>query len=132
MLQAAIFHLDRWVRNGTPPARAPRLEITPGPPPTINRDAHGYALGGIRTPLVDVPIATLRGDGNSDKGYCLFSGTTVPFDPVTLAAPYPTHARYVAEFQRATESAVRAGFVLAPEAHNLEAAAAHSAVGNPG
>ena len=88
---------------------------------TINRDAHGNALGGVRTPLVDVPIADLRGDGNGDSSQCFLSGSTVPFDAATITALYPTHADYVSRFDNATPAAVKAGFILGPEAKNLGA-----------
>jgi len=128
--QAAVYHLDQWVRGGTPPPRAPRLAVTADPTPLIKRDRHGNALGGVRTPLVDVPTATLRGDGNSGPGFCasLF-GTTVPFDDATLTSLYPSHASYVAKFDKATDEAVQRGFLLPPEAKNLKAAAAASSIG---
>ena len=49
-------------------ASAPRLDIDPGPPPPCAHDPIGNVLGGIRTPQVDVPIATLSGLGQSGAG----------------------------------------------------------------
>ena len=126
---AAVFSLNRWVQTGTPPPRAPRLDVQPGPPVTVARDVHGNALGGIRTPLVDVPIATLRGDGNNGGTFCTLFGSTVPFSAATLASLYPTHADYVAKFDAAAERALRAGFLRAADVKNLKAAAAASAIG---
>jgi hypothetical protein len=128
VVNAAVSHLNQWVQNGTLPPRAPRLETQPGPPVTVARDAHGNALGGIRTPLVDVPIATLRGDGNGGGPLCSLFGSTVPFSAATLAALYPTHAAFVTRFDAAAQRALRAGFLLAPDVKNLEAAAAKAAV----
>jgi len=130
---SAITHLERWVRDGTPPPKAPRIDVTVGTPTTVKRDEHGNALGGIRTPLLEAPIATLRGDGSTGPAasrFCGLYGTTAPFDAATLASLYPTHADYVAKFNQATDRAVKAGFILAPEAKNLKAAAAASNVGN--
>ena len=59
--KAALRGLDDWVRTGEPPPEAPRLEVTSDDPPAIRRDADGIALGGIRTPPVDVPVAVLSG-----------------------------------------------------------------------
>lgn len=129
VLNRAVHDLVRWVDTGTAPAHAPRMEATVGPPPTISRDAHGNALGGIRTPLVDVPIATLRGDGNSGPSFCFLFGTTQPFDAATLRSLYPTHADYVAKFTRAANAAVQAGFLLPVDAQKLVAAAARSSIG---
>ena len=129
VVKSAIHWLDRWVRRGTPPPSAPRLVIDPGPPAHLVLDAHGNATGGIRTPELDVPIATLSGGGQSGSLACLLFGTTVPFDAVTLHALYPTHRAYVSAFNRATLRALRAGFVLTPDAKLMRAAALRSDVG---
>jgi Alpha/beta hydrolase domain len=123
VLSTAMHDLQIWVAQGTPPPRANRLEVNITAPLAIARDAHGNALGGIRTPLVDAPSATLRGDPNSGGSFCTLFGSTTPFDAATLAALYPTHAAYVAAFDRATRQARRAGFLLAPDAAKLQAAA---------
>ena len=41
---------------------APRAVEKQGKAVSIARDAHGIALGGVRNPLVDVPVATLTGE----------------------------------------------------------------------
>ena len=64
VLQAALAHFDRWLRDGTPPPRAPRLEVRDDDPTQFAVDDHGNARGGIRTPHVDVPAAVLSGLGN--------------------------------------------------------------------
>ncbi|HXQ43165.1 MAG TPA: alpha/beta hydrolase domain-containing protein [Acidimicrobiales bacterium] len=129
VLDAAISALDGWVRTGTAPPHAPRLDLTPGASPTIRRDALGNALGGIRTPELDAPIATLTGTavpGQSET--CSLFGSTTPFDRATLTSLYPTHADYVSSFDAATRRAVKAGFILPADASQIEAAAAASSV----
>jgi hypothetical protein len=129
VLDAAIASLNRWVRAGTTPPHAPRMETTAATPPTIRRDSLGNALGGIRTPELDVPIAALTGTaapGQSET--CSLFGSTQDFSAATLASLYPTHADYVAKFDQATTKAVKAGFILAADAPQLEAAAAASSV----
>src|SRR5262249_57627592 len=61
ILNAAFIALDRWVTHGRAPKPAPRLDVSAGPPVTIAQDAFGNAIGGIRTPQVDVPIAAFGG-----------------------------------------------------------------------
>lgn len=129
VLQAALAHLEAWVVDGVAPPRAPRLRLEPGLPAVIERDRNGNARGGIRTPLVDAPNATLRGDGNDGGRFCQLFGTTVPLAPTTIAALYSSHDDYVAKFTEATAAAVKAGFLLEPEADNLNAAAEASTVG---
>jgi hypothetical protein len=131
VLGAALHHVDRWVAEGVAPPKAQPLAVAPGPPPVVDRDEHGNALGGVRTPLVDVPTARLDGETNAGGTFCFLYGHTVPFDAATLAALYPHHRDYVMKFNRATDAAVKAGFLLAADAKNLKAAAAASSVGAP-
>jgi hypothetical protein len=55
-----LHHLMRWVDEGVPPPRAPRVlldrDVT-NDGSTMALDEHGNPLGGIRNPYVDVPIA---------------------------------------------------------------------------
>ena len=128
VLNAAIAALNEWVRRGTPPPQAPRLDVNPGPPIAFVRDENGNARGGIRTPFVDVPIATFLGEGRGSIT-CLLFGRTLPFNQAKLAALYPTHATYVDAFDAATEQAVSAGFILRPDADLMKIAAATSDIG---
>ena len=129
VLNAAFAALNKWITKKKAPAQAPRLDVA-GSPPVINRDAHGNALGGIRTPSVDLPIAALSGVGQTGTAFCSLFGTTVPFDSATLASLYPKHSKYVAAVSKATSSAVKAGFLLNPDAKLIKASAKASAVGN--
>ncbi len=129
VLKAAIAALNRWVWGGAPPPSAPRLEVAGDPPGMIVRDVNGNALGGIRTPQMDVPIATLSGEGQEGSLFCLLFGSTVPFDEAMLASLYPDHEAYVSAFNEATDQAVQAGFILPVDAELMKAAAASSDVG---
>jgi hypothetical protein len=129
VLSAALRRLDEWVRSGRKPARALPLSVLPGSPPTLERDALGNALGGVRTPQVDVPIAVVSGIGQPAGSPCSRFGTTLPFDAATLGSLYPSHGRYVDAVQRATRRAVRRGFLLAEDAPAIRRAAAASSVG---
>jgi hypothetical protein len=131
VLSAAVAALNRWVRQGTLPPSGPPLEAILSSPITLKRDAHGNALGGIRTPEVDVPIATLSGE-LPGFSLCSLFGSTTPFDAATLAALYPDHNAYVAAFNAATDRAVQAGFILQPDAELMNAEAAASNIGTYG
>ncbi len=124
LVKAALAALERWVRDGTPPPIAARLELAAGPPLALRRDARGIALGGIRTADVDVPIATLSGDAQGSSILCSLFGSTVPFDAATLTALYGSSAAYVAAVTQATDTAVAAGFVLPADALRIKEAAA--------
>jgi hypothetical protein len=123
VMNAAVAHFDRWVRDGTRPPSADRLEVVDG---AFVTDEHGNVRGGIRTPHVDVPTAVLSGLGNGGAALAFLAGTTVPFDAAKLASLYPSRADYLARFDAATDAAVAAGFVLAADAAEIKAIAAEN------
>ncbi len=120
VFDAAVASLGRWVRTGHPPRSMPPMELDPGPPVAIVRDARGNAAGGIRTPAVDVPLASLSGVGNGPGVSCSLFGATAPFDLPTLHALYPTHAAYVAAFRKALRRARRAGVIRRADARLMK------------
>ncbi|WP_370039061.1 alpha/beta hydrolase domain-containing protein [Nocardioides sp.] len=110
-VNTALRELDEWIRTGRAPRPAPRFEfeadgVTPA------RDADGNVLGGLRLPPIEVPVATYR---STD---CELGGTTVPFDPITLQQRYPTFADYEQQLRRATNRAVRKGWLLPVDARD--------------
>ncbi len=128
---AAVVRLNRWVRTGRAHgASAPRFAVAAGPPVAIARDAHGNALGGIRTPQVDAPVATLSGLGQTGGAFCSLFGTTDAFDASTLATLYPSHEGYVAAVLASARRAVRAGFLLRADTKVVRASARDSDIGN--
>ena len=131
-LRAALHHLVVWARTGEAPPVAPRIEVIaePGHEAVIERDEHGNALGGIRTPFVDVPVAALSSEPAPDSPpLCAGFGSTTPFDTAILAHLYADHDSYVEAFTASTEAAVEAGFILRPEADEMIATAEQSTIG---
>ncbi len=122
--QAALHFLNRWVLGGRPPARASWIELIPGDPPSIRRDSNGIAIGGVRTPWVDVPIARLSGSDPETRHQ--IGGSTEPFSREKLAALYPGgKSDYRKRFQASLDDAIRKGFLLeADRAEILELAEA--------
>ena len=108
---AALAALLRWVEHGDAPPHSPDIETT-GDGTTITRDARGNALGGIRTPSIAAPVATLSGQGEPGAPVlCALFGKTTPFDAATLKALYPTKDDYLKAFDAALDDVVAAGFV---------------------
>lgn len=125
--------LQRWVARGEAPPVAPRLAVVSASPVVFALDANGNAVGGIRTPQVDAPIAALGGTSNSGTGpigqFCRLFGTTVPYDASKLASLYPTHRAFVEASVRASRRAVARGFLLGKDALELDRAAELSTIG---
>jgi Alpha/beta hydrolase domain len=111
--KAGLRALTTWVDTGKAPPKAPRIDVASGPPPQIQRNADGIALGGIRTPPVDVPVAALSGaPGPNPSTICLLLGSTNPIPAERLAQLYSSRAVYKKQFDRAADAAIKAGFVL--------------------
>ena len=127
--KAAISALDAWVRSGSAPSAAPRLQVN-AEATGFEQDAQGNALGGIRSPYVDAPVAVLSGLGQG-AGFCDLFGTTRLFDDAELAALYPDRDAYVAAIDEATDAAVSAGFLLPADAQLIKSRARTSGVVPP-
>ncbi len=126
---AALAALDRWVATGKDPPKAARMEITPpakaGEAPKLVADANGNTRGGIRTPWVDAPTATLSGSGNTGGPFGFLVGTTRPYDAATLAKLYPGgKADYLKKFDASLGAAVKGGFILKADEPEIRALAA--------
>jgi hypothetical protein len=105
-LEAALEGLHKWLRGGRSLPRAPRAQFDADG--VLRRDEHGNALGGLRLPPIDVPVATYRADG------CSLFGSTTALTPDVLLELYPTHDVYVRQMRDAIEDAVDRRF-MTPE-----------------
>jgi len=113
--QAALDHLVRWAAGGSAPPKAPRL-LLDDEGGNLVVDGHGNATGGIRTPWVDVPIATLSGIGQTGESFAFLFGKTDEFDPETLARCYPGgRSEYIERFTASIDATIAAGFVLSDD-----------------
>jgi hypothetical protein len=129
VVKAAVAALDTWLRSGVAPSYADRIQVNPATR-TIVRDGFGIAQGGIRTPYVDAPIASLSGEGQTGGVFCALYGTTDLFDSAQLASLYPNHETYVSAVNSSVDSAVNAGFLLQADANLIKTWAQDSSIGN--
>ena len=131
---AAFQALLEWVERAAPPARADRILVnTAVSPAQIVRDAFGNALGGVRTPFLDVPIATYVpfdtvAHPTAFSGFCILYGYNVPFDENGLHSLYRNHGDYVSRFVQKANKLVYQGFWLQPEASDATQRAVHANV----
>jgi hypothetical protein len=121
---AAVAALHRWVHHDTPPPAAPRLALTDDTPPRLRLDRHDNALGGIRTPWMDVPTATHSGVADGADPVGRLFGRTRPFPSATLARLYSSKAAYLSAFAESLDSAIAGGYLLAADAGEIRAVAA--------
>ena len=110
--QAALAHLVRWVSGGNAPPNAARLEFD-SEGAGFCLDSHGLAVGGLRTPWVEVPTAVMSGLGQSGESFTMLFGCTTPFDEATLRALYPEgKEEYLKQFGMSLDATIGAGFIL--------------------
>ncbi len=137
LLNSAVYWLNQWARNGTPPPSAPVLQTVSTSPFVYAKDANGNTIGGVRTPHVDAPIAKLGGFGNSAapgntnpiSGFCGLFGSTEPYPPEQLAALYKNHGQFVSAWGQATKNLVKTGFLLKADENELTQSVVHSQIG---
>ena len=129
---------SRWPRRhgsagsvghgGCCPPSAPRITLgDPSAADPVARDQYGNALGGIRYPHLDVPIARIDGVRNTAPTSDPIQGSSVRC-PVgrsrspTRSSPSCTRrqADYVAQFGAAADQAVDGGFLLPEDADVLK------------
>ncbi len=128
-LRAAVVALNNWVITGRPPPQSPRLDLDGS---SLVTDKNGEAVGGIRTPQVQAPIAVVSGVGSklgAGSPFCVLFGRTVPFSQSKLASLYPTHAAFVHKWDEAVAAEVEAGYLLPADGRVLERVAARSIIG---
>lgn len=114
-MNAALRALVSWVETGESPGSAAPIETMNE---AIVRDVYGNALGGVRLPHVEAPVAVQSGEGP-----IMFSGQTIPFDQATLTALYSSAEAYINAVEVAAQSAVDGGFLLQMDADILVAQA---------
>lgn len=106
---AALESLAGWHEDAVAPASAPRLERDAAG--DVRRDSRGNALGGIRHPRMQVPVAAFAPTAPGPL-FCPLTGTQTPFTSATLAQLYPTTADYVGAVTTAVTQSIEEGFLL--------------------
>jgi hypothetical protein len=115
--RAATDAVNKWMRYGTPPPVAPRLARDAAG--TIRRDANGMAIGGLRSPDVQVPVGL-----NTTDGACPLYGLYVPWSAEKVRSLYPTRQIYVSKVNAWVDRQVQSRFLLAVDAPEIKAKAA--------
>jgi Alpha/beta hydrolase domain len=116
--QTALHDLTVWTQTGIAPRHMPRLSVSSTG--AYQLDANGNVRGGVRSPAVDTPVATLSGLPPADApGFCLLFGRTIPFSAAQLAARYPTHQAFVLRWRLSVLSGLLSGYLLPADAVRL-------------
>ena len=139
VVAAAVRGLHEWTRKIASPHKAPRIDLGPDidADDPVARDADGNALGGIRLPQMEVPIATIDGLVNPAapgapplfQSFCRLFGRTQPFSEAELDARYPSRVGYVIAFHDAAVAVGERRWVLPEDVQILVWEALVSGIG---
>lgn len=103
---AAFANLDAWARQGVPAPRAEPLALLQDDEGLrFVTDEHGNAVGGLRSPWLEVPTATWHTNANGPMT-CQSLGWEQPFGWARLEQLYGSAAGYSAQFAAAVERLV--------------------------
>lgn len=107
-LDAAFANLTRWVRDGVPPPRAERIAVQDGgtPKARVVLDDVGNAVGGVRSPYVDVPAATYY-TSTKGPGLCGNLAHSEPFKWARLETLYGSSRNYAAKVAASVDRLVK-------------------------
>ncbi|BDZ46044.1 alpha/beta hydrolase domain-containing protein [Naasia aerilata] len=132
-LRGAFEVLHRWLADGVVPPRAERFAHRPGTE-SLERDADGNVLGGVRPPWIRVPTAvyaphsTASDECEPPPEWMPFSrpdmlarlvGSRRPFPLAELRKRYATRADYLDRFAEAVRAEVGFGLLLPEDADEL-------------
>jgi hypothetical protein len=117
VVESAIVHLERWVATGHAPPLGEPIKLAgsgqPNDPVHTVLDANGNALGGVRSPWLDVQVERMSGSGNSGSPLAMLSGSAEALDAAELAKLYPGgKAEYLKRFSASLDTAIKDGFIL--------------------
>ncbi len=117
IFHTALRDLRRWmIKPWRLPPTSPRVALDIAG--NVARNQDGNAIGGIRTPQLDEPVATLSGFGNS-PGLCGLFGTTVPFTRSQLISRYGNVDQYRLQFLLSEARALDSKFILGDDAFTV-------------
>jgi hypothetical protein len=105
---AAFLNLEQWVRKGIAPPRAPRMELKDAgtPQASVVTDQAGNGVGGVRTPYVDVPIATYI-PTSTGPGNCREMGHKVDFDAARVRTLHGNEKEYASKMSQSVDKLVK-------------------------
>lgn len=129
-VQSALMDgLVSWIAEGTEPPASRFMDLSfPGGLATIDLDANGNAIGGVRPPQIEVPLGQYL-PNNTGPGFCFLFGGFDPFDGATLDSLYRNHGAYVNQLTRAIKRSQKEGFLLGEDAATQRRDAARGGVG---
>lgn len=130
LMNGAFASLDAWARSNIAPPKAQVIETESGGNGTdirVKRNDHGNAVGGLRTPYLDIPVATyyVTSEPADEKSanFCSTQGYKVPFENEKILALYPTRDSYLGKVNGMADSMVKERFLTQRDGEKIKAEA---------
>ena len=115
---SSYFHMQRWLNDGTPPPIFEAIAFT-GDPAEVVRDGEGIAVGGIRLPQADVPVAKNSAIPVTDDIFGVLGGSSYAFTVAQNVVLHGDRATFLARFRAAADAAVTADAIRPREVEKL-------------
>ncbi len=129
-MNSAFQNLYAWVRGGAIPPKVEPIITEKVPDKNdiiIKLDENGNALGGVRHPYVEVPVATYYGNSKpkdeASAFFCTLAGYKVPFDAQKIKALYPAKEDYLKKVYDVTDKLVVERFLTESDGERIKTAA---------
>ncbi len=129
-MNSAYQNLYAWIRTSAPPPKEEPIvtENAPGNKAVmVKLDEHGNALGGVRHPYVEAPVATYYGNSRamdaSSAFFCSLAGYRVPFDAEKIRSLYPAKEDYLKKVYDVTDKLIAERFLTQSDGERIKRAA---------
>jgi hypothetical protein len=126
-MDSAYSNLYTWLRTGMPPPEAKPIITKKGERNTgivIKLDENGNAMGGVRNPYVEVPLATWYGQSRpldrESAFFCSLAGYMEPFDNDKIKMLYPTRDDYLNRVNAMVDSMVIERFLTKSDGERIK------------
>jgi hypothetical protein len=123
----AFARLDDWVRKGTPAPRASPIELKDAGTPQVSivTDMFGRGVGGLRTPHIEVPVATYV-TNSTGPGTCREMAHKIPLDWARLETLYGSYKSYATKVAEAVDRLVKERWLTEGDARRVSAELIHT------
>jgi hypothetical protein len=127
LMNASFANLKAWARSNIPPPRAQVIETVSdidSPDLEVKQDKHGNAVGGLRTPYLDVPVATYytKSEPADEESipFCSTQGYKIPFENEKISALYPTRGSYLSKVNGMVDSMVTERYLTRTDGEKIK------------
>ena len=127
LFNAMWENMERQVVDDVAPPHGALIERDAG---GIARDPFGNALGGVRLPELDVPVARYEPSNTARllppqiaelaELFCRLAGAAIPFDSEQLEVLYPTPESFLSPYEESADALVAERFLLPEDADTLK------------